>query len=274
MTKSTTIIFILIFSLVFKLEKKSWTLVLIVMLISAGLSMFTYEATEFNALGFILVLIASLVSGVRWTMAQLFMQHSESGHQNPLDMVYHVQPWMLIPVLPFAAFFEGPQVASSCLLLGSYDVHKVILTVIKVGAGALLAFAMELAEYLVVVNTSSLTLSIAGVFKEVFTVVLAVEWAGDSMSPVNVIGLILCVGGISAHVAHKLKTSMKNSSPVRSAPSCDESAHNYEMRAPLLTNGAEVATAFLMSGSEEEEDSDENSDILYILSQRDRPTHR
>lgn len=40
-------------------------------------------------------------------MAQLLMQHSEAGHQNPLDMVYHVQPWMILSVLPFAAFFEG-----------------------------------------------------------------------------------------------------------------------------------------------------------------------
>lgn len=40
-------------------------------------------------------------------MAQLLMQHTELGHQNPLDMVYHVQPWMILSVLPFAAFFEG-----------------------------------------------------------------------------------------------------------------------------------------------------------------------
>lgn len=105
------------------------------------------------------------------------------------------------------------------------------------------------------------------------TVVLAVEWVGDRMSTINVIGLILCVGGISAHVAHKMRTSSKTVSPVRSAPSSDDPGHNYEMRAPLLSNGTEVATAFLMSGSEEE-DSDENSDILYVLSQRDRPTHR
>ena len=59
----------------------------------------------------------------------------------------------------------GSQVASSCLLLGSYDRHAVLMTVCKVGAGAIIAFAMELSEYLVVVNTSSLTLSIAGVFK-------------------------------------------------------------------------------------------------------------
>lgn len=273
MTKSTTIVFILFFALLFKLEKKSWTLVLIVVLIASGLSMFTYKATEFNTLGFVLVLIASFLSGVRWTMAQLFMQHSEAGHQNPLDMVYHVQPWMILSVLPFAAFFEGSQVASSCLLYDSQQGHQALSTVSMVGAGALLAFAMELSEYLVVVNTSSLTLSVAGVFKEVFTVVLAVEWVGDSMSQINVIGLILCIGGISAHVAHKVHVSIKSPTPVRSKPTSREPSLNYEMRAPLLTNGAEVASALLLSGTEDE-DSDENSDILYVLNHRDRLAHR
>ncbi|XP_029155645.1 solute carrier family 35 member C2-like [Nylanderia fulva] len=46
MTKSTTIIFILGFSLLFKLEKKSWSLVGIVVMIAGGLAMFTYKSTH------------------------------------------------------------------------------------------------------------------------------------------------------------------------------------------------------------------------------------
>lgn len=99
------------------------------------------------------------------------------------------------------------------------------------------------------------------------------EWVGDSMSYINVIGLILCVGGISAHVAHKVHTSIKPPSPVRSNPTLREPSLNYEMRAPLLANGAEVASALLISGTEDE-DSDENSDILYVLNHRDRHAHR
>ncbi|KAK3932164.1 Solute carrier family 35 member C2 [Frankliniella fusca] len=273
MTKSTTVLFILMFSLIFNLEKKSWSLVLIVVLIASGLTMFTYKATEFSAIGFVLVLLASFLSGIRWTLAQVFMQHTESGHQNPLDVVYLVQPWMLLSVLPFAAFFEGSQVASSCLLLGSYDRHRIITTISKVVAGAILAFVMELSEYLVVVSTSSLTLSIAGVFKEVITLVLAVEWAGDQMSPVNVVGLVLCLGGICAHIAHKIRSSSKSSSPIRPSPVSNETGHSYEMRTPLLTDGNEITGALLVSCSEED-DSDENSDILYILNHRDRATHR
>ncbi|KFM57014.1 Solute carrier family 35 member C2, partial [Stegodyphus mimosarum] len=62
---------------------------------------------------------------------------------------------------------------------------------------------MELSEYLLLVYTSSLTLSIAGVFKEVCTLYLAVRYTGDHMTTVNFIGLIVCLIGITLHVVLK-----------------------------------------------------------------------
>jgi solute carrier family 35 protein C2 len=107
MTKSTAVIFILLFALFFRLEDWHWSLFFIVSLISGGLVMFTYKSTQFHVFGFSLVLAASVLSGFRWSMAQLIMQKSKLGLENPLDMIYHIQPWMLLGVLPFALFFEG-----------------------------------------------------------------------------------------------------------------------------------------------------------------------
>lgn len=86
---------------------QSWSLVMIVVMISTGLCMFTYKATQFDASGFSLLIFASLASGLRWTFAQVLMQKSKLGLNNPLDIVYYVQPWMLISALPLAIFFEG-----------------------------------------------------------------------------------------------------------------------------------------------------------------------
>ena len=63
-TKSTSIVFILLFSLLFKLEKKHWSLIVIVLMISAGLAMFTYKSTDFVFAGFFMVLSASFLSGM------------------------------------------------------------------------------------------------------------------------------------------------------------------------------------------------------------------
>lgn len=111
-------------------------------------------------------------------MCQLIVQKSQLGLQNPIDMVFHVQPWMMIAVLPFAIFFEGWSFLSRLIGLESgasisetfsmesaeekaaflYAMNAILL-------GAIMAFFMEVAEYLVVTYTSSLTLSVAGIFK-------------------------------------------------------------------------------------------------------------
>lgn len=49
------------------------------MLISLGLFMFTYKSTQFQLDGFLLVLSASILGGLRWTLAQLVMQRKEIG---------------------------------------------------------------------------------------------------------------------------------------------------------------------------------------------------
>ncbi|VDP89663.1 unnamed protein product [Echinostoma caproni] len=77
MTKSTSIIFILLFSIIFRLERRRFSLVFVVLLIAVGLFMFSYEAAQFDLIGFCLVLFASFLSGIRWTTAQLLSQKKE-----------------------------------------------------------------------------------------------------------------------------------------------------------------------------------------------------
>ncbi|RVE43953.1 hypothetical protein evm_011385 [Chilo suppressalis] len=209
MTKSTTIIFILLFAILLGLEKKSWSLVGIVLLIAVGLVMFTYKATQFDLLGFNFLLLASFAAGLRWTFAQLLMQRSSLGLHNPIDMVFHVQPWMFLSLLPFMIMFEGLE----CLRHVQDEWAdrgegggggQALATLLKVSVGATIAFAMEISEFLVVTYTSSLTLSIAGIFKEMFILVLAVEVSGDQLSAVNVAGLALCLLGIVSHIVHNV----------------------------------------------------------------------
>lgn len=212
MTKSTTIVFILIFALVFKLEEKTYSLFLTVMMISGGLFLFTYKAAQFNAVGFFLVLFASFCSGLRWTLAQFVMQKSELGLNNPIDMLYHVQPWMFMSVLPFMLFFEvDPGIEALDALVFPKDSVLVWTRLSSIFLGSFIALAMELSEFLVVSRMSSLTLAVAGIFKEVCTLTLAIEWNGDIMSKLNFVGLLLCLAGIGLHVARRsAKEAQKN----------------------------------------------------------------
>ena len=51
--------------------------------------------------------------------------------------------------------------------------------------------------------TSSLTLSIGGIFKELLTMFLAAEINDDKMNVMNLIGAGLCILGIMCHVVFK-----------------------------------------------------------------------
>lgn len=215
MTKSTAIIFVMGFALYFKLEKKHWTLLVVVVMISGGLVMFTYQATQFNLAGFIMVMSASFLSGLRWTLSQMVMQRSEMGLGNPIDMIYHIQPWMILTLLPFAFAFEGLDLALTKHVFRYEDLHDVLMTVMQVLVGSLMAFLMEVTEFLLVSLTSSLTLSVSGIIKEVVTLILAIVVTHDELSTINTIGLVICLLGITLHVilkAIRLHEESKSSS--------------------------------------------------------------
>jgi solute carrier family 35 protein C2 len=109
----------------------------VVLLIAGGLFMFTYKSTQFNVEGFALVLGASFIGGIRWTLTQMLLQKAELGEhmgglgsgsveavqeqarpdgasvshaaglQNPIDTMFHLQPLMFLGLFPLFAVFEG-----------------------------------------------------------------------------------------------------------------------------------------------------------------------
>ncbi|ELW48246.1 Solute carrier family 35 member C2 [Tupaia chinensis] len=212
MTKSSAVLFILIFSLIFKLEELRAALVLVVLLIAGGLFMFTYKSTQFNLEGFALVLGASFIGGIRWTLTQMLLQKAELGLQNPIDTMFHLQPLMFLGLFPLFAVFEGLHLSTSEKIFRFQDAGLLLRVLGSLFLGGILAFGLGFSEFLLVSRTSSLTLSIAGIFKEVCTLLLAAHLLGDQISLLNWLGFALCLSGISLHIALKALHS-KGDSP-------------------------------------------------------------
>lgn len=200
MSKSSSIIFILFFSIILKLEKLRPILIIVVALIAGGLLLFTYESTQFNGVGFFVAMLASFVSGIRWTTVQLVMQKESLGLKNPVDTIYHLQPVMALSLLPLCFIIEGPSVAASPQLFRAPSWHVAAWSVFMMLFGACLAFMLSVSEYLLVSNTSGLGLAIAGIFKEICTLTIATEFGGDKLNVMNFIGLLICMSGIALHV--------------------------------------------------------------------------
>uniref|UniRef100_A0A3P8XYZ6 Collagen alpha-1(XX) chain n=1 Tax=Esox lucius TaxID=8010 RepID=A0A3P8XYZ6_ESOLU len=203
MTKSSAVLFILFFSLVFKLEEPNPYLIVVVLLIASGLFMFTFESTQFNLEGFLMVLLASFIGGIRWTLTQVLMQKAELGLQNPVDTMYHLQPVMFMGLFPLFLFNEGLTLSTSEKLFRVHELSSLLYSLVTLSIGGSLAFGLGFSEFLLVSKTSSLTLSIAGIFKEVCTLLLATYLLGDRMSELKWMGFAVCVCGISLHVGLK-----------------------------------------------------------------------
>lgn len=159
-----------------------------------------------------MVLLASFIGGIRWTLTQVLMQKAELGLQNPIDAMYHLQPLMFLGLFPLFLYNEGLSLSTSEKLFRVTELSPFLYSVITLSVGGLLAYGLGFSEFLLVSRTSSLTLSISGIFKEVCTLLLAAAVMGDKMSMLNWLGFAVCLCGISLHVGLKTYYS-KNKGP-------------------------------------------------------------
>jgi solute carrier family 35, member C2 len=142
-------------------------------------------------------------------------------------MIYYMQPYMLVSLIPFALIFESGRLFSQFNHFFEMEYYEVLILWLKISFGAFLAFFMEVSEFLVLAQTSSLTLSVSGIFKEIVQLIIAVEYTGEVLSLYNLIGLILCLGGITSHVIYKYWTLTDNT-PERSQ-NVESECHQYDM---------------------------------------------
>jgi drug/metabolite transporter (DMT)-like permease len=92
----------------FGFERPRFLLVAIIVVMVAGVILTVEGETKFDALGFSLVLVASIVSGLRWSMTQLLLQHEHMGISNPIATLYYLSPVMFVTMLTLSLAFEHP----------------------------------------------------------------------------------------------------------------------------------------------------------------------
>ncbi|GFR51880.1 hypothetical protein Agub_g14358, partial [Astrephomene gubernaculifera] len=197
MCKSTVPIFLLFFAFVWGIERPSWELLTVVGVIAAGLALLVRGEAQFQLLGFGLVMTASCLSGLRFTLMQVLLHghHTSAALGGPLEVLELLTPVMSVTVLLFSlAWEELWRVLPGSPYFSGAGVCA--LTGLVVAAGAGIAFLMVWTEYQVIKETSALTFMIAGTVKEVVTVLAAVVVLGDQLTPVNGLGLAVVIAGV------------------------------------------------------------------------------
>lgn len=207
MVKSSSLGFVLLFGILFKLEVATCQIFSIIGVMSVGVIMMVAGETEFSLLGFFLVLGAALFSGLRWSLTQLLLRSDAhlskvSTHNDPVRTIMYISPPMGIFLFLWGCLFEGlPSFIAAPLWKEKGAFAGVIIMMIP----GVIAFLMTLSEFFLLNGTSVLTLSIAGIFKELLTLLVAALYFGDEMSIVNGIGLIITLCAIISYNVYRFK---------------------------------------------------------------------
>ncbi|KAF5388761.1 hypothetical protein D9757_005639 [Collybiopsis confluens] len=174
MVKSSSLIFVLLFAFLFHLEKFSWRLVGVVILICGGVLLMVATETHFVLRGFLLVLSASALGGLRWGLTQ---------SHNGFDIMH--------PKL---------------------DLRE--LTILLLLAPGVLAFCMVLSEFYIIQRAGMVPMSIAGIAKEVATISVSAWFFGDELTPLNITGVAITICGIALFTYHKYLKSIQSTVPL------------------------------------------------------------
>jgi len=197
LVKSSTPIFVLFFAFGLKLEKPSWALFGIVMTIAAGEVLTVVGETQFDLSGFLLVLSASACAGLKWTMIQLLLSRLDPPLPSSFASLRVLGPMMFLSMLVLSAIIERPWEKLSPKDTYYFStLENSVHTFLLAAFGGSLAIAMVLAEFSLIMQSSAMVLMIAGVVKELITVVVGVTVFKDELGIINEFGIVVIFSGV------------------------------------------------------------------------------
>ncbi|RZC43845.1 hypothetical protein C5167_036797 [Papaver somniferum] len=217
MCKSASPIFLLLFAFAFKLESPSVKLLGIISVISVGI-LLTDSMDRINILTTVKRVPSYLrvqklpecckgnrvsILGIRicyaccchvW-VSLVHDSDSFAGLKNPLTLMSYVTPVMAVATAILSlAMDPWDEFRKNIYFDSSWHVFRSALLMFL---GGTLAFFMVLTEYILVSATSAVTVTIAGVVKEVVTILVAVFYFHDKFTWLKGVGLFIIIFGVS-----------------------------------------------------------------------------
>ncbi|KAL4080170.1 triose-phosphate transporter family-domain-containing protein [Scleroderma yunnanense] len=206
MCKSSSLIFVLIFAFAFRLEKFSLRLVTVILVIFGGVLLMVASETSFVLSGFLLVMTASVCSGLRWSLTQLLIRDKDMGMDNPAATIFWLSPMMGITLAIISIVWEGWRNVFATPFFNS--LASTINTLLLLTLPGVLAFCMVMSEFYIIQRAGVLPMSIAGIAKEVSTITVSAWFFGDELTPLNITGVTVTTCGIALFTYHKYRKTV------------------------------------------------------------------
>lgn len=162
--------------------------------------------TAFVLSGFILVMTASVCSGLRWSLTQLLMRDKKTGMDSPAAAIFWLSPIMATTLAIISILWEGWDRVFSTPFFGS--LASTTNTIVMLTLPGFLAFCMVMSEYYIIQRAGVLPMSIAGIAKEVSTITISAWFFGDELTPLNITGVAITTCGIALFTYHKYRKTV------------------------------------------------------------------
>ena len=137
--------------------------------------------------GVFMVVIAIACLSVRWVFIQ-----SLTRKYSPIQLLCLIQPTSALVLIPFAIFTE----LNTSLARIIDSSRSMILPIVLMMGSSLAAMGLLLSEYKIVHDTTSLTLSVAGIGKEILTFAISLVLFSESFTIRQSVGISISIVGI------------------------------------------------------------------------------
>ncbi|EGW30045.1 uncharacterized protein SPAPADRAFT_144040 [Spathaspora passalidarum NRRL Y-27907] len=194
--KSSSLMFVLLFGLLFRLEKFNWRLIVIVLVMTVSVTLMTAKPDNidtstkggvYSTLGITLAISAAMLSGLRWSFTQILLKKNPYT-PNSIATIFYVSPCMFLALFLLGCYVEGWGNFTSAPI---WEIKGVFTTIGLLIIPGVFAFLMMSCEFMLLKVAHLITLSVAGSFKELLTIAVSAAVFGDRLSSLNCVGLVL-----------------------------------------------------------------------------------
>jgi len=183
MLKAFVPVSILLVSFAFRLQEPSQRLIIVVLMISFGVSLASYGELAFNLTGFLIQAGAVLFESSRLVMIEVLLKGMK---MDPLVSLHYYAPVCAAINLLALPFTEGLQPFRDLALLSPW----VLIS------NAAVAFLLNVAAVFLIGVGSGLILTLAGVFKDILLICGSVLLFGKPITPIQVFGYGIALSGL------------------------------------------------------------------------------
>lgn len=173
----------------------------VIMMVKKPTQINLVDEDDHNSFGILLVIGASMMSGLRWSFTQLLLKHNDYTN-NSISTIFYISPSMCLTLFVFGLGFEG---WSNFTQSPIWELEGILGTIVLILIPGILAFMMTLCEFKLLSVAQVMTLSIAGIFKELLTIILSSLIFGDKLSFINCLGLAITFVDIIWYNYYRLK---------------------------------------------------------------------